>query len=180
MQTMSITEALAEIKLIDKKVQKKRENVAIHATRFEHIADPYVEEGGSSEYIKKETQAICDLLTTRIRIREAISRANLDNTITCEGATQSICSWLVWKREVYNVAFASWTLLKAQVERKLAENANRPQLFKKDDTAEPSLAKMVSHVDIPALQREQERQQTIFERLDGLLSMKNAQIQISF
>jgi len=179
MSTLSISEALAEIKLIDKKVAKKREDIFTHSTRFEHITDPFEKEvGGSFGHLQRELQAIEDLLARRIKIRELISKANLENTVTVEHKTMNICSWLTWKREISAAHKKHLCDLKNLVERRLSENITRPQLLKKDDNTDPILTKLISNLEISKLQKGIEELMTIEERLDGILSMKNAQITI--
>lgn len=179
MAQMSISEALAEIKLIDKKVEKKRENILTHSSRFEHILDPYpAETGGSSGFIRRELQAVEDLLKQRVKIRHSISKANLETLVTVEAHTLPLTSWLIWKREVGTQQRIALQTLKNLIEKRLAENSTRPQLLKKEDGSDPVLTKLISHVDLTHLQKEIEQIMTIEERLDGILSMKNAQIMI--
>lgn len=100
MEKITITEALSEINLIKKKTIKKQEIVTQNLARAKHMPDPYVNEGGSFEFNKRELQAIKDLNLRMTKIRGAISRANLENKITISGETRSINDWLTWKREI--------------------------------------------------------------------------------
>ena len=70
---LSISEALAEIKLIDKKIKKKREDINTHSTRLEHLNDPFpLEHGGSAGFIKRELQAISDLIDRHVTQLKAL------------------------------------------------------------------------------------------------------------
>src|SRR5271154_1619796 len=99
MEKMTITEALSEVKLIEKKVTKKRETVMQNLVRAEHIPDAFVNEGGSNKVLTSEIQSIQDLSLRLEKIRASIARANLDHDITLNEKTKSIHEWLTWKRE---------------------------------------------------------------------------------
>ena len=74
MQT-TITEALAELKTLGKRIEKKRESVAMFLTRQDGLKDPLEKDGGSVEFIKRERQAVKDLEQHHVNIRLAIQRA---------------------------------------------------------------------------------------------------------
>jgi hypothetical protein len=74
---LTITEALAEIKTINARLQKKRESIGTNLMRDSRIKDPMESEGGSEEFIRKETQAIDDLQKRIVSIRTAIQQQNL-------------------------------------------------------------------------------------------------------
>src|SRR5579863_1653454 len=61
MRQLTITEALAEIKTINKRLESKRESVRNYIARDVRVRDPLEKEGGSAEFIKRERQAIIDL-----------------------------------------------------------------------------------------------------------------------
>src|SRR3954451_8770915 len=100
MAQITITEALAELKTIDKRIEKKREFVLTYLLRQEMFKDPLEKDGGSVSAIKRETQAIHDLEERKIVIRRAIQQANERNSIAVGKQARSIADWLVWRREV--------------------------------------------------------------------------------
>src|SRR5277367_6394116 len=100
MPPVTITEALAELKTIDKRIQKKREFVLGYLLRQEMFKDPLERDGGSVSAIKREMQSIRDLEERKIGIRRAIQQANERTNVTVGKQTRSIADWLVWKREV--------------------------------------------------------------------------------
>lgn len=180
MESMTITEALAEIKLITKKVAKKREVIQGHLTRYEHLADPYAASGGSAQMIKEEIQSVGDLEDKLVRIREAISKANLETQVTVEGETRSIYGWLAWRREVAEESKNSFTRWYSGAANALKAAGERPQVTKEEATGITFLVKLVGNVDLKDLAQKAERVTTMVQRLDGLLSLKNATITISF
>lgn len=180
MESMSITEALAEVKLIAKRIEKKKETIFNNLVRQEHVADPFQSAGGTPKFIKEETQAIGDLWDRLIRIREAIGKANLENEVTVEGQTRTIAGWLAWRREVQEQAQSFYGAIKDRTNNALQMAARNHQLYKPTEAAEPILVKTVSNVDLAKVTKAWEVAHAIEDRLDGQLSLKNAQIQVSF
>jgi hypothetical protein len=97
---LTITEALAEIKTIQKRIVKKQESVSGFLFRQDLARDPLEAQGGSKAHIAAERQAIADLSARVVRIRAEIQKANANTTVTIAGITRSISDWLVWRREV--------------------------------------------------------------------------------
>src|SRR5579871_6226322 len=97
---LTITEALAEIKTIGKRMEKKREGVLPYLARQDGIRDPFEKEGGSLSYIAAERQGLRDLGSRIVALREGIQRANDTTTITISGQTRTISQWLTWRREI--------------------------------------------------------------------------------
>ncbi len=100
MAQTTITEALAEIPTIEKRVEKKSEFILNYLYRQSTVRDPHEKDGGSSALINRELQAIHDLQERIINIRSAIQKANAENTITINNDTKTIVDWLTWRREV--------------------------------------------------------------------------------
>src|SRR3990167_9466260 len=100
MSRTTITEALAELKTLAKRIEKKKEFVMQHLLRQELLKDPLEKDGGSFAVVDRERQAIGDLQQRIIDIRTAIARANESTEIVVDDVTRSIAEWLVWRREV--------------------------------------------------------------------------------
>ncbi len=100
MAKLTITEALAEIKTIAARAQKKRDGVAKYIVRDSRIRDPFQAEGGSEKWIQQERQGLSDLATRHISIRTAIQQANLSSKMTVQDMTLTVSEWLTWRREV--------------------------------------------------------------------------------
>ena len=86
----TITEALAEIKTIGKRLEKKRESVKAYLARDSRVKDPLEKEGGSTEYVRKERQAISDLEKRVVTIRTAIAKSNLGTAVTIQGMSMTV------------------------------------------------------------------------------------------
>src|SRR4051794_1015289 len=97
---LTITEALAEIKTINKRIQTKHQFVLSYLFRQEGLKDPLEKDGGSVEAIRRETQAISDLRLRLINLRRGIARANEATEVTVGTNTMTISDWLTWRRDV--------------------------------------------------------------------------------
>jgi len=100
MTEITITEALADIPTIEKRIEKKQDFILNYLYRQSSIRDPHEKDGGSGVLIERERQAIADLQKRLIKIRSSIQKANAENTITINGQTRTIVDWLTWRREV--------------------------------------------------------------------------------
>ena len=178
MATTTITEALAEIKTIDKRIEKKREFITTYLVRNEQLKDPLDRDGGSFEAIRRERQAIKDLEELKVAIRRAILDANQENTITLSGTIRSIADWLVWRREVAPTQERFLTTLRRNIDANRAEAQKRGLAV-----AEPDKARerdLIVNLNEAELAEEIERFQETLGALDGQLSLKNATVTIEY
>ncbi len=180
METMTITEAMAEIILIKKKLEKKRTTIGENLTRYEHMKDPFEESGGSSTMIREEFQSINDLEDKLVRIRTAIAKANLDTELTVEGELRSMAGWLAWRRDVADARRQHLKIASGSLAVEMKRVAERPQVTKDERSGETFLVKLIANWELKDLNAKAERVETISQRLDGLLSLKNATVMISF
>ncbi len=97
---ITITEALAEIKTIQKRIESKKHFIIGFLCRPDGLKDPFEKNGGSFQAIARERQAIADLEARVVEIRRGIQTANEMATLVIEGEAKTIASWLVWRREV--------------------------------------------------------------------------------
>lgn len=178
MEKLTITEALSEINLIGKKIEKKSEAIMPALARMDHVPDPYPE--GAAAYIEAELQSIKDHEDRLVRIRSSIARANLDNEIDVEGEKRPIFSWLQWRREVYEKRVSHYKNLLNQVNTHISNQNRNYQVFKDERTQETKLSKLILNINVKMVNSELERLLIINEKLDGLLSLKNATIVIEF
>jgi hypothetical protein len=100
MDRITITEALAELKTIQKRIEKKRDFIGQYLARSAAMRDPLEKDGGSFETIRKEKQSIGDLQKRFVDIRCAINKVNLETKLTLKGRTLSIAEWIIWRRNV--------------------------------------------------------------------------------
>lgn len=171
---LTITEALAEIKTIGKRLGKKRDHVASHLARLAMVKDPLAADGGQEEMIKRERQAIGDLETRIVDLRMAIHKANIATPITILGQTRSIQEWLLWRRDVAPGNNAFLDVLRKQVNHVRSEAQKRGNAIAAVDAAKPE--DVIININEQELANEIERVQEILGTLDGQLSLKNATV----
>lgn len=176
MSKITITEALAEIPTIDKRVEKKREFILNYLFRQSVVRDPHEKDGGSPQALTREFQAIGDLQKRAITIRSAIQAANAANTISIGTDTRSITDWLTWRREI---APKTQQFL-ANINSKLAQmraQANKQGVGVSDQDRGFSPDYIVN-INEKELAESIENMETVLGTLDGQLSLKNATILI--
>jgi len=169
---MTITEGLARIKTLTKRIEKKQEFVLRHIGRASTLTDPLAEEGGSLSCVSKEMQAIHDLSGQIVAIRKCINDANRETPVSVNGAERTVEGWLVWKREVAPRYESFLARMLAQIESAKGglERHNRMKEEQVDfivHYSERDLADLV------------EKHQTVMAELDGQLSLVNATVQIA-
>lgn len=170
---ITITEALAEIKLLDKKIENKITKVLNHLYRLETQLDPL---GDSKKALEEELQSITDLRRRWTGLRGGIATANLANKITIEGEERTIFEWLTWKREIATREIHMHQQIHQLAKKKMDELNARPALYKTAADAEVKVDKLVLNVDYAHHIKKAEELQTKLDKLDGQLSLKNATI----
>ena len=175
MSTTSITisEALSDIKTIDKRLRKQREFVQTHVAYSGSAKDPFEAEGGIRKVIGEKLQSIGDLEERVIAIRTAILNANLTNRIVLNGKDRSVQEWLTWRREVVHGRRQFFNFLATEVDKiKLAARQKDLSVAKEGETAVYEGIEFV--VPVLTIQDEQENLEQILGDLDGKLSVHNA------
>lgn len=169
---MTITEALAEIKLLDKRLNKKNTFIKANLVRQDIDADPLQGEG--VKVIASELQAYKDLLRNVEKIKLAIHNANNSVQVTIENQTKTIAEWLTWKSISYDYLAG----LQANMNAVLLHTPKSQAYTKMDGT--PAVSTTVYNYEPVNLQKEVEELETIYEKLDGKLSVVNATTVIEF
>lgn len=176
MDKITITEALAELPTIDKRIAKKKEFVLSFLYRQSIMRDPHEQDGGSYLLIERERQAIKDLMMRRIAIRTAIQQANLVTKLTIGDVTMSIAEWLVWRKEVapvlqdlYRTMSNGLSSVRKQAQQRgvgVTSQDNGPTLDVVVNVNEKQLAESIEYIE------------TTLGTLDGKLSLTNATVVI--
>ena len=174
MSKITITEALAEIPTIEKRISKKQEFILNYLYRQSVVRDPHDKDGGSSVLVGREQQAIKDLQNRIIAIRSAIQKANSETDITIGSETHTIVDWLTWRREVAPKQQAFFQQLNAKL------NSMRQQALKQgvnvSDKDAGYSGDFVVNINERDLADKIENLETMLGTLDGQLSLKNATI----
>ena len=178
MAKVTITEALAELKTIDRRLVKKREHILGVCVRQEAFKDPLLADGGSAKFIAEERQSIADLESRRVAIRVAINRVNLETNIALATVTMNVAEWLVWRREVANGIAEFHKALRGKIEQARKEAQARGYAVVADPAAAKVPTDLIVNVDEAKLLAEIEKMEDILGSLDGQLSLKNATVMV--
>jgi hypothetical protein len=175
---MLITEGLAELKTLAKRIEKKKEYIRTYLFRSEGLKDPLEKDGGSVEVLKRETQALSDLYRRVVAIRTAIQITNLQTPLTVEGNTKTIAEWLTWRKEVSDsqvrfVGTLRSTLLAA---RNTAQSKGNTVVQVGGVGNAPT--DLLVNIDESDLAKQAEALEVVLGGLDGQLSLKNATVSV--
>lgn len=174
MAQLTITEALAELKVLDKRITKKREFVASFLARQDMLKDPHEKDGGSVAVISKEMQAMADLETRVVAIRHAINRANLETPITVAQVTRPVADWIVWRREVAPKRQAFLTEIATRLAQLRTQAAQKNVGLVQPGGTSSAPTDVVVNINEKELAKWREDLDAELETLDGQLSLKNA------
>lgn len=180
MAGITITEALAEIKTLGKRIEKKREFINQFLSRQDGVRDPLEKDGGSFKVIQAERQSIADLENRVIELRRGIQQANDTTRVAINGVTRTISEWLTWRRDVAPGQRAWFANVRGQINN-VRENAKRQGVAlvqANATTGDTKPTDLVVNIDELQLAAEAEALEDVFGQLDGQLSLKNATVTI--
>jgi hypothetical protein len=169
----TITEALAEIATIDKRVTKKVDDIVPYVVRSNAVRDPFLQDGGSDDYIARQRQSIDDLLERKIALREAIAKVNAETVLDIGGTSRTMADWLVWRRDVYNVEKSMLSSIMRRVQQ-ARELARKEGVGISTQTSEKFSNDLVVCVDEQGVIERLDKLEEMYGRLDGALSLRNA------
>jgi len=169
----TITEALAEIKVIGKRITSKDDALQNALVRSSDKIDPHEANGGSTAYVASLKQGIKALTDNIVAIRTAILKKNCEETITVAGVTKTISEWLVWKREVYPVLSSLYNGMQNRIRRADSDMDSYGRMSQGEDKKSA-----IINADIQALNNDAEQIAACYEQLDGQLSLKNATLMV--
>jgi hypothetical protein len=170
----TITEALASLKLTQKKLDQKGQFIAQYLYRQNAFKDPMLNEGGSEKVIKSERQSINDLSNGIIALRKAINLANDTTFIEIQGVNRSISEWIIWRREIskkQEAILGAWAA-GIRTARSTAQQKGLSVVTAEKDSI--SVNDLIINISEVELQKDIESLQSTLGVLDGLLSLKNA------
>lgn len=176
---MTITEALAEIKTILKRLESKREFIRTYQFRIDSLRDPLEKDGGSVKAVAEAIQAISDLESRIVALRVAIAEANSTNEIEIEGSLRTIADWLIWRREIAPSQERTLNELAQRLSAARQQVSSQKYRWGDNAKAEDKPVDIIVNIDETKLNNDKEKIKNILGQLDGQLSLKNATIQLS-
>lgn len=175
---ITITEALAELKIIKSKVEKKSAFITNYLARQEAIKDPLDKQGGSVGTIKSERQAISDLLERFVKIRSKISEANSGVGLTIGSDTRSVADWIVWKRDIAPVMEEMFTSMTRTVSNMRMDSQRKGLKVLGPGENATAPTDVVVNIDEKELADNIEKLAETLGVLDGKLSLHNATVMV--
>lgn len=175
--TTTITEALAELKLIKDKVEKKNRFIASFIGRQDAVKDPLEKQGGSVAALKAERQSINDLINRFVVIRSKIAEANAKTQLTLGTDTKSIADWLVWRRDAAPMIKAVQQSMAQQINNLRNEGRKKGLNVVSEGNAQTP-NDIIVNVDEKELSEWEEKTIETLGILDGKLSLHNATVTI--
>lgn len=157
MSNMTITEALASIKTLVRRIEMKRSAIAPYLFRLDSLKDPLEQQGGSSDYVRREMQAILDLQDEIVRLRVSIAHTNSITFVSVSNIYRTVEEWLVWRRDVAPMRLRILEGIRSNLDRARGDERT-----------------IRANFDESAMLDEYEIHQTIMLELDGALSRINA------
>lgn len=176
---MTITEALAEIKTVLKRIQTKRQFIQDYLFRMENTKDPLEKDGGSVGAITRESQAIKDLEQRIVDLRRQIQMANELTIVTIEGEERSIGEWITWRREIAPGQQNALHRLRTALNT-IRDQARRQgsSVYGPNAQAEKP-SDVVVNINEQQLIKDAEHLENVLGQLDGQLSLKNATVMVA-
>lgn len=174
MPKITVTEALAELPTLKKRITKLRVEIGNYSSRPAKERDPHYKiEGGSRGWIERQLQSVRDMETRYLRIRQSIQRSNLDSMLSVEGVERPVMEWLNWRNEIAKEqGMMPQALLNAiQRQRKAATAAGGKLGTEKEAQGDNDIIVNVHESD---LIDQVQKHETIMGALDGKLSLHNA------
>lgn len=176
--SITITEALAELKLIKSKITKKKDYILQNMTRQEGAKDLLADKGGTQAVLAAERQSINDLQERIVKIRSAIASANAGTTVAICGVTRSIADWLVWRRDVAPIVKDLERHLLAQIQQIKVEAKKMSFTVRPSGETATNPTDVLFQINENDLHETSQKTQEILDTLDGKLSLHNATVQV--
>jgi hypothetical protein len=171
--TMTITEALAELRLIPKVITSREAAIYANITRLSDKVDPMSAEGGQPVHIERMLQSIRDLNDYRMNIREAIEDSNATTEVTIAGHTHTVAWWLRWQREVEPEQKELFVSIQAKIDVARREMAMAMNRIASPD-AQAKVPQVVTNIAEDKLRQMSEELLVIESELDGKLTLSNS------
>ncbi len=176
---MKITGAMSEIKLFAKKISSQRDFILRNLTREEWRKDPFEKDHTTQEaQVKAAIQSISDLEKNIVAYRYAITKANMEERVSLEGMDMTVAEWLIWRREVLPLRKQLLGNLANQMASNLREQQTTQRSYSGKESEKFQSTNFIVNVSDIWLKEETEKLEAIEQRLDGQLSMMNANVEV--
>lgn len=178
-KTTTITEALAELKTIDSKIETTKNFVLQYAIRQGTTIDPLADDGGSDKVIPQKIQSLTDLLARKVSIRTAINKKNLETQVNVGDKVKSVAEWIIWRREAKPQELKVFQELQKSI-LNIRQQCQQKGLTLKDGEQPSKMNEVSCFISESKVNSAIESLNEIETTLDGKLSMINATTLIEY
>jgi hypothetical protein len=172
--TITISEALQELKTIDKRIIAAKDFVLSYGIRQGSTIDPLDLEGGSHKVVPAKLDSLRDLLERKLAIRSAINAKNSMVNITIAKQTRTVADWIVWRREAFKIELESWQALQRKVLDARQQCLTKGMSLKEDGTQPSKVNEVGCFITEGTISSRINQLNEIESTLDGKLSVVNA------
>jgi hypothetical protein len=172
MAKTTVTEGLAEILTISKRLETRRANCGQYLMRDARLKDPLESDGGSQKYVTEERQAVKDLEERIVQIRTAIQKSNLSTYLKIQGIDRPVQAWLNWRREVSPGQKLFLANLRRGIDQGRKDVQSKGMKLKEGSVGDSG--DVLVALNEKDLNEEIEKLDLILGELDGKLSLTNA------
>ena len=175
----TLTEALTELRSLDKRIKAKREAIRSYLARQAAMADPFHAEGGTSAFITRELEGIETFEERVLALRGAIYEANSATKLEIGDETRTLAEWLTWRTEI---AYPRQRFLQKLYQR--IKDVRREALARGTTVVTATIAAgalgapppagVIVNVNERELVNELEGLDTMLSQFEGQLAVKNA------
>lgn len=179
MEKMTITQALAERKIIRSRIEREYSEMSRYMVREDNRIDPLEKIGGSEKYIKERQQAIDALIERYVRMMKAIHVFNTSTMVEFAGRTRTVDEWLTYHKDLVSTQIGSCLLIQKVVDSALKTNDKVMVVAgKRGETEKP--VQVVINTNPVAFNENISNLMEMKDRLWSMLSMLNAKTEIEF
>ncbi len=177
MPTLTISDALAEVQTIRRRIDQKQQLIAAYLLRPPHYRDPLRAEGGSAAVLAREWASLRALHERTVLLRRLIQQAYERTAVTFGDQTRCLADWLAWRREVSARRAGFLKALSTRIRRARRAAALRARK-QPAGSGRDKPADVVVHLNEQELARETETLEELLGYLNGQLALKNATLTI--
>lgn len=118
---MTITEALKEIKFLEKKINDKAQKLRAACCEMDYSGQPftYGDESEQRAVVNGLQQSIVDMTNEIERLSISVNKTNLETNVSVNGKERSIASWILRRRKLCSLEVRAWN--------SLTDNGLKPQ-----------------------------------------------------
>jgi hypothetical protein len=163
---MKIVEAMKELKLIEKKIQRNTDSIQKYSSQLSNERPYFNTPEAQAKEVKGLVQASKDLIDNYLELKSKIEKTNLAVTVEMDGRKYSLSELLILKRKLAQLMVASY---EAMNDRSARESQVRVVRANADNTV-----KVERYYDEREKNEGLRKWQDFYDNIDSRLEVVNA------